>query len=194
MKNRLSRASSHKQLPTTVKLIIKWVIYVLLGLAAFCLCTTGSAGSSKPLLLLPLAIGIAIFEGEIPSCIMGAYLGLLLDIATDRLLGFSAFYLCILCGVISALFRQFLRKNIYNFALASLVCEGIYLFLCRYFFYTIWQREGNENVFRTLMLPSAVKTYVLGFAVYGLCLLLVKLTGDRKRLVIEEKSEMIDRI
>lgn len=177
-----------------VKLIIKWVIYVLSGLVAFCMCTTGSAGSSRALLMLPLAISIAIFEAEIPSCVMGVYLGLLLDIATDRLLGFSALYLCILCGTISALFRQLLRKNIYNFALASLVCEGIYLFLCRYFFYTIWQKEGNEDVFRTLMLPSAIKTYIFGFAVYGLCLLLIRLTGDRKRLVIEEKSEMIDRI
>lgn len=194
MKNKKRKKSRRKPLPAVAKIIIKWVIYVLLGLVAFCMCTTGSAASSKALLLLPLAISIAIFEGEIPSCVMGAYMGLLLDIATDRLLGFSALCLCILCGIISALFRQLLRKNIYNFALASLVCEGIYLFLCRYFFYTIWQKEGNEEVFKTLMLPSAIKTYIFGFAVYGLCYVIIRLTGDRKRLVIEEKSKMIDRI
>lgn len=197
MKNRKLtplKKSRGKPLPTGVKIAIKWAVYVLSGIAAFILCTTGNVGSSRALFFFPIAICISIFEQEIPAAVMGAYLGLLTDIATDRLLGFTALYLCVICGIISALFRQLLRKNVVNFAILSFVCEGIYLFLCRYFFYTIWQREGHERIFTSYLLPSGIKTYVFGFAVFGLVYLLVSVTGDRKKLVIEEESDMVDRI
>lgn len=191
MKNRRNK-SRYKPLPEGLKIALKWICYCLLGVFAFLGATSG--GSSKALLMIPLAVSVAIFEGEIPSAAMGVFMGLLCDISADKLLGFTAFYLCVVAGGISALFRQLMRKNIFNFAWIYLLAGGIYLYLDYYFFYEIWQREGYESVVSSVIIPSAIKTYFFGFVMFIIVYLLWRVFGPTRRLNIEEHSVMIDRL
>ena len=64
--------------------ILKWSSYVLLIIIAYVLQTTTSLFvifGVKPLLLAPLAVCIAMFEGEFAGAIFGAVAGLLADAA-----------------------------------------------------------------------------------------------------------------
>ncbi len=194
MKNRRRKKRSDlPTLPQEVKTVLKWVVYVILGVCGYLIAISGNGGSMV-LYMIPLAIAVAVFEQEIPAALMGGFLGLLTDMAADKLLGFTAFYLCIMSGLVSALFRQLMRKNIFNFAWVYLIAGGIYLYLDYYFFYAIWSVEGYEQVFRSVMLPSAVKTYLLGFISYLTVCVTKIIFSHTKRLTIEELSPMVDRL
>ncbi len=190
MKN---KRAHRKPLPQGVKTASKWLSYLALGLGLFLFSTSGSPSGSKAVLLFPLALAIAIYEDEIPSAAAGAFLGLLIDISLNKLLGFTALYLCVICGVISALFRQFLRKNVLNYLICAAVAGGIYLYIDYYFFYVIWQRENYEVAFKKMLLPSAIKTLVISPFIFTAVYLLTRLFGTTRRLTIEEQNGMIDR-
>ncbi len=178
-------------MPYELKTALKWLCYFIFGVGGYIFATAG--GKSTVLFMIPLAVCIAIFEEEIPSALMACFLGLLTDMATGKLLGFTALYLCAVCGGISALFRQLMRKNIFNFAWIYLLAGGIYLYLDYYFFYAVWQLEGYPSVVKSVIIPSAIKTYICGFIVYFGVYLLGRIFGRTRRLTVEQQSMMIDR-
>lgn len=57
--------------------IFKWVCYTAADAAVYGLQTARavSAGGSKPLYLLPLALAVSVFEGEFAGAIFGAVCG-----------------------------------------------------------------------------------------------------------------------
>ena len=62
--------------------IVKWICYALLGLLCAVLQTTPGLfqfGAAKPLWLLPLALAVAVFEGEFAGAVFGAVCGLMWD-------------------------------------------------------------------------------------------------------------------
>ena len=46
-----------------------------------------------PLLIIPLATAVAMFEGELAAGVFGVFCGLMLDMASGTLLGFSSMWL-----------------------------------------------------------------------------------------------------
>ena len=181
-------------LSQNVRIVLKWLFYVLSMILFYCRMTSGDGSSSKALMLIPFSIAIACFEAEIPSAVIGAVSGILIDMATGQLLGFTGLYLCLLCGIISGMFRQFLRKNIINyFALTLLTCL-VYLYIDYYFFYVIWDYEGYEIVLKTRLIPSHIKTIAFSPLCYVACLIAERLSIVKRKLELEEKSEMVDRL
>ncbi len=183
-----------RPMPVGLKIAIKWVVYFITALILFALSTQGSSTTAKAIVLFPLAFSIAVFEDEVPAAVTGAFAGLLIDISLDKLLGFTAFFLCISCGLISAFFRQFLRKNIINYLIIILVLTALFLYVDYYLFYRIWGYEGFENVLKAILIPSWLKTLLWSPVVFFGVWLLDKLTGASRRLVIEEQDKNIDRI
>ncbi len=179
-------------LPIELKTALKWILYTAMGVAAYIMALSGR--QSQVIFMIPLAVAIAVFEEEIPSALMGGFLGLLTDLSADKLLGFTACYLCIICGGVSALFRQLMRKNVFNFGWVYLLAGGIYLYIDYYLFYKIWQLEGYEQVLRSVLLPSALKTYLWGFLSYVTVSVACRVFGESRRLRIEEQSSMVDRL
>lgn len=183
-----------KPMPEGLKIAIKWVVYFVFALILFAFSTQGESATPKAIVLLPLAFSIAVFEDEVPAAVTGAVSGLLIDISLDKLLGFTAFFLCISCGLISAFFRQFLRKNIINYLIIVFVLTALFLYVDYYLFYRIWGYEGFESVLKAILIPSWLKTLLWSPAVFGGVWLLDKLSGASRRLVIEEQDKNIDRI
>ena len=67
--------------------IVKWICYALLGLLCAVLQTTPGLfqfGAAKPLWLLPLALAVAVFEGEFAGAVFGAVCGLMWDWLAGR--------------------------------------------------------------------------------------------------------------
>ncbi len=97
---------------------LRYVAYVLEIIILYALSGTPgfmpSIFGTKPLLLLPVAITIAVFESEIPAMIFGLICGSLCDIGfTDRI-GFYTIALTILCFAFGYCARNFFVTNFLN--------------------------------------------------------------------------------
>ena len=89
--------------------IVKWICYALLGLLCAVLQTTPGLfqfGAAKPLWLLPLALAVAVFEGEFAGAVFGAVCGLMWDWLAGRTVGMLALELLLLCFAVSAVMQR----------------------------------------------------------------------------------------
>lgn len=64
---------------------------------------------AKPLLLIPGAVTIAMWEEETPAMVFGVFAGLLMDFGFGGALGISALGLGLLCYIVSALTKTVLQ-------------------------------------------------------------------------------------
>lgn len=141
--------------------IVKWICYALLGLLCAVLQTTPGLfqfGAAKPLWLLPLALAIAVFEGEFAGAVFGAVCGLMWDWLAGRTVGMLALELLLLCFGVSVLVQLYLQVNPGNFAAVSTVTALLVLSLDWLFFYYMPGYTGAALRYVTFVLPSAVLT------------------------------------
>lgn len=87
----------------------------------------------KPMLLLPVAFTIAVFENEIPAMFFGLVCGALCDVGSYDKIGFYAVSLTILCFAFGYCARNFFVTNFAN-AMAIGV-SAITILLCLYFLF-----------------------------------------------------------
>lgn len=86
------------------------VLYVLSGTPGFMPAILGV----KPLLLLPVAITIAVFESEVTAMIFGLICGCLCDIGFSTNIGFYTIALTVLCFAFGYAARNFFVTNFVN--------------------------------------------------------------------------------
>ena len=67
-------------------------------------------GAAKPLWLLPLALAVAVFEGEFAGAVFGAVCGLMWDWLAGRTVGMLALELLLLCFAVSAVMQLLLQR------------------------------------------------------------------------------------
>ena len=100
--------------------ITKWVCYALLMLLCTVLQTLPGLfrlGEAKPLWLLPLALAVAVEEGEFAGGIFGAVCGLMWDYTAGRTAGLLAFELLLLCFLLSAVMQLYFKTSAANVVL-----------------------------------------------------------------------------
>lgn len=107
------------------------ILYVLSGVPGLFPAILGV----KPLLLLPVAVTIAVFEKEIPAMIFGLVCGALCDIGHTASLGFYTVALTILCFFFGYCARNFFVTNFAN----AMAIGGatVLVLLCLYFFFFV---------------------------------------------------------
>ena len=118
--------------------IVKWICYALLGLLCAVLQTTPGLfqfGAAKPLWLLPLALSVAVFEGEFAGAVFGAVCGLMWDWLAGRTVGMLALELLLLCFAVSAVMQLYFKNSAANFALIASAAALLVLTLDWLFFY-----------------------------------------------------------
>lgn len=141
--------------------IVKWICYALLGLLCAVLQTTPGLfqfGAAKPLWLLPLALAVAVFEGEFAGAVFGAVCGLMWDWLAGRTVGMLALELLLLCFAVSVLVQLYLQVNPGNFAAVSTATALVVLSLDWLFFYYMPGYTGAALRYVTFVLPGAVLT------------------------------------
>ncbi len=152
------------------KSLIKWGIYIVLLLIFYCLQTAPSLWTIhhiKPVLLIPLAVCISLFEGEIGSAVFGLLTGFLWDFASGKVFGFYGMVLMICCLLAALLSMYLVRVNLMNalfiVAAVSLICN-IWNFL---FYYLIW---GYRDVWLSFvqLLFSSLYTTVFALPIFYL--------------------------
>ena len=141
--------------------LLKWGCYVLALFVCAALQTTPGLfqfGAAKPLWLLPLALAVAVFEGEFAGAVFGAVCGLMWDWLAGRTVGMLALELLLLCFGVSVLVQLYLQVNPGNFAAVSTVTALLVLSLDWLFFYYMPGYTGAALRYVTFVLPSAALT------------------------------------
>ena len=141
--------------------ITKWVCYALLMLLCTVLQTLPGLfrlGEAKPLLVLPLCLAVAVFDGEFAGALLGTVGGLLWDYAAGRTVGMLALELLLLCFGVSVLVQLYLQVNPGNFAAVSTVTALLVLSLDWLFFYYMPGYTGAALRYLIFVLPSAALT------------------------------------
>ena len=141
--------------------ILKWVCY---GLALFvCAALQTTPGlfqfrQAKPLLILPLCLAVAVFEGEFAGALFGAVCGLMWDYTAGRTVGMLALELLLLCFAVGVLVQMYLQSGPGNFVVISTVAALLVLSCDWLFFYYMPGYSGAAERYLWFVLPSTVLT------------------------------------
>ncbi len=122
----------------------------------------------KPLLLLPAAITIALFESEIPAMFFGLASGILLDLGYGDNIGFYTVMLAIVCFLLGWIFRDYMVVNFLNAtAFTAVITAGL---ICLYFllFYIFSGKSGAGYYFINHYVSKIVYTFLCGIILYFL--------------------------
>ncbi|NLJ31061.1 MAG: rod shape-determining protein MreD [Clostridiales bacterium] len=116
---------------------------------------------ARPVLVIPAALSIALFEEELPSLFFGAFAGLLTDLGISPTLGFHALLLGVACFFLSVLAANLIHTNFLT-AMASAAVVPFFLFLIQWvFFYVLTEYESPWYAFTTHYLPIYAYTAAL---------------------------------
>lgn len=105
------------------------LFYIICGIPGF----LPSISGVKPMLLLPIAITISVFENEITAMSFGLVCGALCDVGSSDRIGFYTVALTILCFFFGYCTRNFFVTNFAN--AMAIGCITIILLLCLYFLF-----------------------------------------------------------
>lgn len=159
MKINIYRTKEHR-----TNKILYWTAITILALLCF---VTACAGTLlKPLLLIPLALCVSMYEDELNSAIIGVLCGFLLDISCGKLVGFNALILMFSCVITSMLFTNLLRQKFFNIVVVSTLFCFCQQYLDYFFYYSIWNKENAEIVFDLYTIPCWIITSLCIFIVY----------------------------
>ena len=151
--------------------LLKWGCYVLALFVCAALQTTPGLfrlGEAKPLLVLPLCLAVAVFEGEFAGALFGTVGGLLWDYAAGRTVGMLALELLLLCFGVSVLVQLYLQVNPGNFAAVSTATALVVLSLDWLFFYYMPGYSWAGSRWLTFVLPSAGLTLLPSLVLFRL--------------------------
>jgi rod shape-determining protein MreD len=149
----------------------KHVVYGVLLLLFYVLQTTPrlfEIAGVKPVLVLPLAIAIAMYEGEFIGGIYGVLAGLLCDMGGFSLFGFNGFIFCFAAIAAGLLIIYMMQCNVAGcmlFVLVAMMLRGGVGYI---FAYGIWEYENAWRVFAMQTLPTMVYTTIVAAPVYYL--------------------------
>ena len=147
--------------------LLKWVVYALFALLLFCLQSTGQKFGifENVLFLLPFAVAVSCYESIVPCAVVASLCGLFWDYSAQRVFGFHALILCIICVAVS-LFMKFYIRPVYVSVIVSIaVAVMVYCLADFFFFYVLRGYEGAFAVFVSHYLKVFFKTSIFGIVI-----------------------------
>ncbi len=142
---------------------LKYTVYALILLMLYVLQTDPyflNIAHIKPVLVLPFAICIAMFDSQLAGGLFGAFAGILCDTSSSVLFGFQSILYLIICTMVGLLVLHFMQPSVIN----SLIFVGsglaVCLFLEYFFYYLMWGYENHSLVLLNHQLPVLVYTLV----------------------------------
>ncbi len=167
MVKRISRSKARTR-RARLRGFLRWLCYSLLLLLFYLWEVAPLIRGWCPLLIIPLATAVAMFEGEFAAGIFGVVCGLMLDIASGTLIGFSSMWLLVICPAISLLGQFWLKTSwlthlVMNTITVVFICSMDFLFL-----HWVWERESSGISFVHSLLPAYLWAIILSLPVYFL--------------------------
>lgn len=115
----------------------------------------------RPVLLIPAALAIALFEEEQPSLFFGLFAGLLIDAGMGQTLGFHALLLGVSCFFLSVLAANLIHTNFLTAMIVAVAVPFFIFFLQWVFFFVLFEYESPWYAFVTHYLPRYGYTVLL---------------------------------
>jgi rod shape-determining protein MreD len=121
---------------------------------------------ARPLLLIPVALSIALFEKEQASMSFGLLSGLLIDFGMGGTLGFHGLLLAVVCYFLSVLAADLIRTNFLTAMLVAVIVTAAILILQWVFFYLLADYSDPAYALTAHYIPRFVYTVALMPVVY----------------------------
>lgn len=96
---------------------------------------------ARPLLLIPVALSISMFESTMASMGFGVLCGLLLDFGAGGVLGFYGLFLSVVCYFISLIAANLIQTNFLTAMIISVIVCGALILFQWVFFYLLFEYE-----------------------------------------------------
>jgi rod shape-determining protein MreD len=166
------------------KTTLRWMIYCLLIFISFIIMTSGTL--YKPILLVPLAVGIAVNNNIYASAVTGAICGFLIDICCGKLFGYNAVILTVFCIAANLVFELYLKDRFINYFIITAAAAFLQCWLDYKFYYQIWDYEHVGRIFRKVSMKVWLYTVISSVFVFLVLKLVNRLLMPREHLTIEE--------
>lgn len=176
-----------------MRVILRWALYSAALLVMFVFLQNPVIRGWCPFAIIPLAVAVAMFEGDLAAGIFGAVCGLMLDIASGTTAGFYAIWLLCACPVISLLSRFWIKVNIASHFVLNAAVSVIIAMLDMLFLHWVWEGSQFGISFVSVILPAYGGSVLLAAPVYLLVSFIVKkLRPDEKRKLEESARSAED--
>jgi len=166
------------------KTTLRWMIYYLLIFISFIIMTSGTL--YKPILLVPLAVGIAVNNNIYASAVTGAICGFLIDICCGKLFGYNAVILTVFCIAANLVFELYLKDRFINYFIITAAAAFLQCWLDYKFYYQIWDYQHVGRIFRKVSMKVWLYTVISSVFVFLVLKLVNRLLMPREHLTIEE--------
>ena len=140
----------------------------------------------KPILLVPLAVGIAVNNNIYASAVTGAICGFLIDICCGKLFGYNAVILTVFCIAANLVFELYLKDRFINYFIITAAAAFLQCWLDYKFYYQIWDYEYVGRIFRKVSMKVWLYTVISSVFVFLVLKLVNRLLTPREHLTIEE--------
>ncbi len=166
---------------------LTWIVY---GAAALLLMLMQNAphffpviGYVRPTPLVLFVVCVAMFEGPRVGAAIGVASGLMWDLYSVRVFGFTALQMLIISVIVALLVQWLLRTNFLSGMLLC-VCGVLVQMLIEWFFrYALYMHEEVWRILLSVYLPNALYTMVLSPVMYWIVLALARFLRRRKKTV-----------
>lgn len=187
MVKRISRSKARTR-KAMLRVFLRWLCYSLVLLLFYLWEAAPLIRGWCPLLIIPLATAVAMFEGELAAGIFGVFCGFMLDIASGTLIGFSSLFLLISCPTISLLGSFWLKSNwlshlVMNASTVVIMCGMDFLLL-----HWVWERGDSSISFLRSLLPAYSWAIVFSIPIYALVKMISTRFRPREERRLEESS------
>lgn len=168
-----------------IRCVVRWVLYALLLVVGFVLQSTLPIYKWQPFFVIALACAVSFYEGELSGCIFAAFAGLMQDLATGGLFGFTSIWLIPCCMFVTLLVVNLIHRNIINYLWMTTATLIITQLMELLFKHILWRNPDIDIIILGYMLPSVLATIPSAAIIY----LMVKFLN--KKLGIEVSDDEI---
>ncbi len=120
-----------------------------------------SVFGARPVLLIPVALSIAMFETETAGMGFGLFCGLLIDFGFGSTLGFHGLFLAVMCYIIGLMIVNLLRTNVVTAIFVAAAALAVIFLLQWLFFFVFKGYSDSSYVLLTHYIPKYGYTLVL---------------------------------
>ncbi len=176
-----------------IRSFVRWALYSAVLLIFYLMETNPLIRGFCPLLIIPLATAVAMFEGDLAAGIFGAVCGLMLDMANGvTILGFSALWLLCLCPTISLLSRFWMRVSPLSHFVMNMAASIIMAFMDMIFLHWVWERSQSVISLRSAVLPSYGGAILFSIPIFWLVRLISRKMSPTEHQKLENSANNVE--
>ena len=122
-----------------------------------------------PLITLLAVVSIAIIEGEFSGALFGLFAGMLIDIGAFHIFGLATFTFMLIGCIVGLIIICLMQNNLRTMLILSSGSVSVYLLVCHYVLYGMWDYEGSTALIITKVIPTVMLSSVWAIFIFWIC-------------------------